>query len=145
MNFPGNNTEVGFHFLLWVIFLTQGSSPGLLHCKKFLYWLSHQERKGACQIHTLLQAVCPRQKQNMFKNTVLIHYIKNHPFYTHEVCHNWVSGYTVRESHREWEGDLVIDSGQKELHAVATQLSLKNMGKGGDVTGRLQRCRTLIR
>ena len=125
MNFPGKNTEVGFHFLLWVIFLTQGSSPGLLHCKKFLYRLSHQEREGACQTHTLLQAVCPRQKQNMFKNSVLIHYIKNHPFYTHEVCHNWVSGYTVRESHREWEGDLVIDSGQKELMQLQRSCHLR--------------------
>ena len=30
------------HFLLQGIFPTQGSSPGLLHCKLLLYCLSHQ-------------------------------------------------------------------------------------------------------
>ena len=31
MDFPGKNTEVGCHFLLWGIFLTQGSNLCLLH------------------------------------------------------------------------------------------------------------------
>ena len=30
------------HFLLQEIFLTQGSNPGLLHCRQTLYRLSHQ-------------------------------------------------------------------------------------------------------
>ena len=30
-NFPGKNTAVSCHFLLWGIFLTQGSSLSLLH------------------------------------------------------------------------------------------------------------------
>src|SRR5574337_500361 len=30
-NFPGKNTAVGCHFLLQVIFQTQGSNPSLLH------------------------------------------------------------------------------------------------------------------
>ena len=29
-DFPGKNTGVGCHFLLWGIFPTQGSNPGLL-------------------------------------------------------------------------------------------------------------------
>ena len=33
---------MGCHFLLQGIFLTQGSNPGLLHCRRFLYRLSHQ-------------------------------------------------------------------------------------------------------
>ena len=33
---------VGCHFLLQGIFLTQGSNPGLLHCRQSLYCLSHQ-------------------------------------------------------------------------------------------------------
>ena len=33
---------MGFHFLLRGIFLTQGSNPGLLHCKQILYRLSYQ-------------------------------------------------------------------------------------------------------
>ena len=39
---PGKNTGVGCHALLYGIFLTQGSNPGLQHCKQILYHLSHQ-------------------------------------------------------------------------------------------------------
>jgi len=39
---PGKNTGVGFHTLLQGVFLTQGSNPGLLHCRQILYCLSHQ-------------------------------------------------------------------------------------------------------
>ena len=41
-DFPGKNTGVGCHFLLRGIFPTQGSNPGLLHCRQTLYRLSHQ-------------------------------------------------------------------------------------------------------
>ena len=34
--------RVGCHFLLQGIFPTQGSNPGLLHCRQMLYRLSHQ-------------------------------------------------------------------------------------------------------
>ena len=34
--------EVGCHALLQGIFPTQGSNPGLLHCRQILYHLSHQ-------------------------------------------------------------------------------------------------------
>ena len=40
---PGQNTEVGFHAFLQGIFPTQGSNPGLPHCRQILYHLSHQE------------------------------------------------------------------------------------------------------
>ena len=40
--FPGKNTGVGCHSLLQRIFPTQGSNPGLLHCRWILYCLSHQ-------------------------------------------------------------------------------------------------------
>ena len=33
---------MGCHFHLQGIFLTQGSNPGLLHCRQFLYHLSYQ-------------------------------------------------------------------------------------------------------
>ena len=39
---PGKNTGVGCHALLQGIFPTQGSKPGLLHCRQTLYCLSHQ-------------------------------------------------------------------------------------------------------
>ena len=41
-NSPSKNTEVGCHFLLQGIFLTQGLNPDLLHCRQILYHLSHQ-------------------------------------------------------------------------------------------------------
>ena len=40
--FPGKNTGMGCHFLLQGIFLTQGSNPGLPHCRQILYHLRHQ-------------------------------------------------------------------------------------------------------
>ena len=36
-DFPGKSTGVGCHFLLQGIFLTQGSNPGLLHCR-LCFW-----------------------------------------------------------------------------------------------------------
>ena len=41
-NSPGKNTGVGSRPLLQGIFLTQGSNPGLLHCRKILYHLNYQ-------------------------------------------------------------------------------------------------------
>ena len=41
-NSPGKNTGVGSLSLLQGIFPTQGLNPGLLHCRQFLYQLSHQ-------------------------------------------------------------------------------------------------------
>ena len=43
---PGQNTGVGFHALLQGIFPTQGSNPGLLHCRQILYCLSYQGVNG---------------------------------------------------------------------------------------------------
>ena len=53
-NSPGQNTGVGSLSLLQGIFPTQGSNPGLLHCRQILYQLSHQ---GVCvQCAKLLQS-----------------------------------------------------------------------------------------
>ena len=41
-NSPSKNTGVGCHSLLQGIFPTQGLNPGLLHCRRTLYCLSHQ-------------------------------------------------------------------------------------------------------
>ena len=41
-NSPGQNIGVGSHSLLQGIVPTQGSNPGLLHCRQILYQLSHQ-------------------------------------------------------------------------------------------------------
>ena len=41
-NSPGQSTGVSSCSLLQGIFSTQGSNPGLLHCRQILYQLSHQ-------------------------------------------------------------------------------------------------------
>ena len=41
-DFQGKSTGVGYHFLLQGIFPTQGSNPGLSHCKQMRYCLSYQ-------------------------------------------------------------------------------------------------------
>ena len=41
-NSPGQNTGVGSLSLLQGIFPTQGSNPGLLHCRQILHQLSYQ-------------------------------------------------------------------------------------------------------
>ena len=43
---PGKNTGVGCHALLQGIFPTQGSNPGLPHCRQILYCLNHQRSPG---------------------------------------------------------------------------------------------------
>ena len=39
---PGKKTGVNYHALFQGIFPTQGSNPGLPHCRQILYCLSHQ-------------------------------------------------------------------------------------------------------
>ena len=41
-NFPGQNSGVASLSLLQGIFPTQGLNPGLLHCRRILYQLSHK-------------------------------------------------------------------------------------------------------
>ena len=41
-DFPCKNTGVDCHSLLQGIFLTQGTNPGLLHCRQILYHPNHQ-------------------------------------------------------------------------------------------------------
>ena len=62
---PGKNTGVGCHFLLQGIFLTQGQNPGLLHCRRILYQLSHQEAQypGMDSLFLFLQ-IFPIQESN---------------------------------------------------------------------------------
>ena len=51
-DFPGKNTGVGCHFLFQgIFFLTQGSNLGVLHCRKTLYYLSHQGRSSLHKKH----------------------------------------------------------------------------------------------
>ena len=56
-NSPGQNAGVGSHSLLQEIFPTQGSNPGLLHCRQILFQLSHRGspyKLGSLQQNTIL-------------------------------------------------------------------------------------------
>ena len=55
---PGKHTGVRCHALIQGIFPTQGSNPGLPHCRRILYRLSHQSADAAETVS--VAAVAPR-------------------------------------------------------------------------------------
>ena len=68
---PGKNTAVGCHFLLQGIFPTQGSNPGLQHCRQLLYCLS---LLGSPCLHMHIHArllcsqLCNKRLREIFKH-----------------------------------------------------------------------------
>ena len=89
-NSPGENTGMVNHSLLWEIFPTQGSKPGLLHCRQILYlwgtreilishsvsarslqlWSKFLRPYGPCSlpgffIRGILQGIFPTQGSNL--------------------------------------------------------------------------------
>ena len=92
-DFPGKDTGVGCHFLLLVIFPTQGLNLGLLHCRQILYWLSY---KGSPYLQTSKCLHC-------WKNHLLTCRISDHIFDTKRP---WLPGYQVQGWHyqslRSW-------------------------------------------
>ena len=58
---PGKNAGVGSHALLQGIFPTCRSNPGLLHCRRILYCLSH---KGSPQWLILTNSVSEIMREN---------------------------------------------------------------------------------
>ena len=54
-NSPGQNTGMGSYSLPKGIFPTQGSNPGLSHCRRLLYHLSHQGSPKLIRIKTKTQ------------------------------------------------------------------------------------------
>ena len=61
-NSPGKDTGLGCHALLQGIFPTQGKNPGLLHCRRILYHLSHQSQEYYSL--SLLQGIFSTQESN---------------------------------------------------------------------------------
>ena len=67
---PGQNTGVGNLSLLQRIFPTQGSNPGLLHCRQILYQLSHT---GSPQILLRLTLLPILYGSTFINNTYVIY------------------------------------------------------------------------
>ena len=68
---PGKNTGVGFHAPLQGIFPTQGSNPGLPHCRRVLCHLSHQGSRATaktCNSDELVQDPSVRGKMDRCKS-----------------------------------------------------------------------------
>ena len=64
-NSPGKNTGVGSHSLLQGLFLTQGSTLDLLHCRQILFHLSHQGSPSSVQFSSVAQScVCNPMKRS---------------------------------------------------------------------------------
>ena len=63
---PGKNTGVGCHAPLQGIFPTQGSNPGLPHCRHIVYHLTHQRSPRILEwvALSLLQGNFPTQESN---------------------------------------------------------------------------------
>ena len=57
-DFLGKSTGVDCHFFLQGIFPTQGSNPGLPHCRQTLYHLSHQGSQIFCPYSDLNNHSC---------------------------------------------------------------------------------------
>ena len=106
-NSPGQNTGVGSLSLLQAIFPTQGSNPGLLHCRRILYQLSH---KGNTII---LERVAYPFSRKMF----------------------WINGSTQGLLHCRWilyqlryQGipvelfQILIDDAMKVLHSICQKI-----------------------
>ena len=67
---PGKNTGVGCHALLQGIFPTQGSNPGLLHCRWILYQLSHQGSPSLKLYH--VNSVCVIAQASYIKSHICV-------------------------------------------------------------------------
>ena len=58
-NSPGQNTGVGSHPLLQGILPTQGSNPGLPHCRRILYHLCHKDTVIICSCFFKMTSLPP--------------------------------------------------------------------------------------
>ena len=68
-NFPGQNTGVGSLFLLQRIFPTQGSNPGLPHCRQIHYQLSYQGSPQKVKVTQSYLTLCNLGRNSPGQNT----------------------------------------------------------------------------
>ena len=68
---PGKNTGVGCHALFSGIFPTQGSNPGLPHCRHILYHLSHHGSLDATKTSLFILSFRSPHHENLTGHLVL--------------------------------------------------------------------------
>ena len=69
---PAKNTGVGCHALLLGIFQTQGSNPGLPHCRRILYHLSQQQSPRILEWIVYPFSRGPSQPRNRIKVSCIV-------------------------------------------------------------------------
>ena len=69
-NFPGNNTGMGYHFLLQGVFLTQRSNLHLLHLQVNSFRLSHLENSLFFLIHPAIPKVNLKKKKERERESI---------------------------------------------------------------------------
>ena len=125
-NFPGKSTGVGCHFLLQGIILSQGSNPGLLHCRQMLYLWATREAHivlyfGAYNRFIILFMQVIHKKPNTKKWTF---FILQYSTLKNTVVQNnsWHTGTgikrTGRKSYRLDEGEEGGDGRAEEFSAI---------------------------
>ena len=67
---PGKNTRAGCHALLQGIFPTQGSNPGLPHCRQVLHCLNHQGSPGTAYKYRISIATLDLQNPQVIHSTL---------------------------------------------------------------------------
>ena len=95
----GKNTRVDCHFLIQGIFSTQGSNPGLPHCRQILYLLHHEGSPN--QLYSNIQN---KNKINFFYSN-----IQNKKFLKKTGFH-WVSNITQHKWSIRFSGQVMLSS-----------------------------------
>ena len=102
-DFPGKSTGVGCYFLLQGIFLTQGSNPGLPHCRGILFtvWATREEiqwRLGhflnLMIKHCLLNLGLSKSILNSKKDLIFTRNIILYSILVTSISHGWPPDYS---------------------------------------------------
>ena len=75
----GKNTRVGCHALFQGIFPTQGSNPGLPHCRRILYCLSHQGRTPDRKIKHVIKQHIQHWDRSTSSHPAYLTYLQSTP------------------------------------------------------------------